>query len=179
MECHGEADHEFQTYFPQLDYRAADAGFVQPYADGPLTDGYFAEDVYLNLIKSAKHFFYAATPYLIISDDMTRELCLAAERGVDVRIVTPGIPDKKLVYQTTRSYYAPLVRRGVRIYEYTPGFIHQKQTLCDGRRRRSERSILTIEACTIILKTACCCMAAVHSVPSERILSRYLRCRAR
>ena len=127
-----EADHEFQTYFPQLDYRAADAGFVQPYADGPLTDGYFAEDVYLNLIKSAKHFFYAATPYLIISDDMTRELCLAAERGVDVRIVTPGIPDKKLVYQTTRSYYAPLVRRGVRIYEYTPGFIHQKQTLCDG-----------------------------------------------
>lgn len=73
-----EADHEFQTYFPQLDYRAADAGFVQPYADGPLTDGYFAEDVYLNLIKSAKHFFYAATPYLIISDDMTRELCLAA-----------------------------------------------------------------------------------------------------
>ena len=96
------------------------------------TDGYFAEDVYLNLIKSAKHFFYAATPYLIISDDMTRELCLAAERGVDVRIVTPGIPDKKLVYQTTRSYYAPLVRRGVRIYEYTPGFIHQKQTLCDG-----------------------------------------------
>ena len=127
-----EADHEFQTYFPKLDYRAADTGFVQPYADGPLTDGYFAEDVYLNLIKSAKHFFYAATPYLIISDDMTRELCLAAERGVDVRIVTPGIPDKKLVYQTTRSYYAPLVRRGVRIYEYTPGFIHQKQTLCDG-----------------------------------------------
>ena len=127
-----EADREFQTYFPQLDYRAADTGFVQPYADGPLTDGYFAEDVYLNLIKSAKHFFYAATPYLIISDDMTRELCLAAERGVDVRIVTPGIPDKKLVYQTTRSYYAPLVRRGVRIYEYTPGFIHQKQTLCDG-----------------------------------------------
>ena len=49
-----------------------------------------------------------------------------------MRIVTPGIPDKKLVYQTTRSYYAPLVRRGVRIYEYTPGFIHQKQTLCDG-----------------------------------------------
>lgn len=127
-----EADREFQTYFPKLDYRAADTGFVQPYADGPLTDGYFAEDVYLNLIKSAKHFFYAATPYLIISDDMTRELCLAAERGVDVRIVTPGIPDKKLVYQTTRSYYAPLVRRGVRIYEYTPGFIHQKQTLCDG-----------------------------------------------
>ena len=68
----------------------------------------------------------------VLSDDMTRELCLAAERGVDVRIVTPGIPDKKLVYQTTRSYYAPLVRRGVRIYEYTPGFIHQKQTLCDG-----------------------------------------------
>lgn len=63
---------------------------------------------------------------------MTRALCLAAQRGVDVRILTPGIPDKKLVYRMTRSYYAGLVRRGVRIYEYTPGFPHEKQVLCDG-----------------------------------------------
>lgn len=89
------------------------------------------ENVYLNLIKSAQHRLYVATPYLIISDDMERELCLAAKRGVDVRIITPGIPDKKLIYKVTRSYYAGLVRGGVRIYEYTPGFLHEKQVLCD------------------------------------------------
>ena len=107
-------------------------GFVQPYADSPLDDEYMGENVYLNLIKSAKHRFYAATPYLIISDEMTRELGLAAKRGVDVRIITPGIPDKKLIYKVTRSYYAGLAMQGVRIYEYTPGFIHAKQTFCDG-----------------------------------------------
>lgn len=72
------------------------------------------------------------TPYLIITDEMTRELTLAARRGVDVRIVTPGIPDKKMVYRVTRSYYAQLARYGVRIYEWTPGFIHAKQMLVDG-----------------------------------------------
>ena len=63
---------------------------------------------------------------------MSRELAMAAMRGVDVRIVTPGIPDKKLTYSLTRSYYADLVRYGVRIYEYTPGFIHAKQWVSDG-----------------------------------------------
>lgn len=111
---------------------ALETGFVQPYADSPLDDEYMGENVYLNLIKSAKHRFYAATPYLIISDEMTRELGLAAKRGVDVRIITPGIPDKKLIYKVTRSYYAGLAMQGVRIYEYTPGFIHAKQTFCDG-----------------------------------------------
>ena len=73
-----------------------------------------------------------ATPYLIISDEMTRELGLAAKRGVDVRVFTPGIPDKKIIYGVTRSYYSGLVRQGVRVYEYTPGFLHAKQMLCDG-----------------------------------------------
>ncbi|MCI6470098.1 MAG: phospholipase D-like domain-containing protein, partial [Lachnospiraceae bacterium] len=75
---------------------------------------------------------YVATPYLIISDEMTRELGLAAKRGVDVRVFTPGIPDKKIIYGVTRSYYSGLVRQGVRVYEYTPGFLHAKQMLCDG-----------------------------------------------
>ena len=73
------------------------------------------------------------TPYLIITDEMTNALGLAAKRGVDVRIITPGIPDKKLVYAVTRSYYAGLAARGVRIFEYTPGFCHAKQMLCDGK----------------------------------------------
>ncbi len=108
------------------------AAFVQPYAESPLDNEYVAENVYLNLIKSAKHTLYITTPYLIISDEMARELGMAAQRGVDVRIGTPAIPDKKIVFRMTRSYYGGLVRRGVRIYEYTPGFLHEKQVLCDG-----------------------------------------------
>ena len=85
----------------------------------------------MNLLKYATKKIYFSTPYLIISDEMNRELCMAAKRGIDVRIITPGIPDKKLVYKITRSYYAPLAAAGVRIYEYTPGFIHAKQCVCD------------------------------------------------
>lgn len=107
------------------------SGYVQPYADSPLDNEYVAENVYLNIAKTATDYLYITTPYLVISDEMRRELCLAAERGVDVRIVTPGIPDKKTIYHVTRSYYAGLVKRGVRIYEYTPGFLHAKQTLSD------------------------------------------------
>ena len=107
-------------------------GFVQPYGDSPLDDRQVGENVYLNMIKAAKRFLYITTPYLIISDEMRRELTLAAERGVDVRIITPGIPDKKMVFRVTRSYYAGLVKSGVRIYEYTPGFIHSKQMTADG-----------------------------------------------
>lgn len=71
------------------------------------------------------------TPYLIITDEMSRMIGLAAKRGVDVRIITPGIPDKKIIYKLTRSYYARLVFDGVRIYEYTPGFCHAKLCVTD------------------------------------------------
>ena len=124
-------DMDIQKYLPRVPYLAKESGYIQPYADRPLDGEYLAENVYLNLIKSAKHRFYATTPYLIISDEMNRELGLAAKRGVDVRIVTPGIPDKKLIFKVTRSYYADLVKQGVRIYEYTPGFMHAKQTVTD------------------------------------------------
>jgi cardiolipin synthase len=102
-----------------------------PYGDCPLDGEPVGENVYMNIIKNAKSYVYFTTPYLIISDEMQRELTQAAKRGVDVRIITPGIPDKKLIYQVTRSYYAGLVKNGVRIYEYTPGFIHAKQCVSD------------------------------------------------
>ena len=108
-------------------------GFVQPYNDNPLSEERTAENVYLNLISQAEKTLYFTTPYLIITDEMSRALRLAAKRGVDVRIITPGIPDKKVVFTITRSYYAGLARQGVRIYEYTPGFCHAKQCLCDGK----------------------------------------------
>lgn len=106
-------------------------GFVQPYSDTPLDHETVGENVYLNIINQAKQYVYIFTPYLIIDNEMMTSLCLAAKSGVDVRIVTPGIPDKKLVFLLTRSYYEQLIDSGVRIYEYTPGFIHAKSFVCD------------------------------------------------
>ena len=107
--------------------------FVQPYADSPLDEQQIGEDVYMTIVNSAERYVWFVTPYLILTDEMSRCLTLAAERGVDVRIVTPGIPDKKIAYQLTRSYYAQLVCRGVRIYEFTPGFCHDKICASDDR----------------------------------------------
>lgn len=129
-----KTDTYCKKYFVKYDeYKSTEAGFVQPYADSPLDNEKVGENVYLNLISYATDRIYITTPYLIISDEMTRTLTLAAKRGVDVRIITPGIPDKKIVYKMTRSYYAGLAESGVRIYEYTPGFLHAKQFMCDGK----------------------------------------------
>lgn len=124
-------DTKFEQYLNSYEHQASENVYIQPYADSPLDNEYLGENVYMNQIKGAQTYFYAITPYLILSDEMTRELTMAAQRGVDVRIITPGIPDKKLVYGMTRSYYAALARKGVRVYEYTPGFVHCKQTICD------------------------------------------------
>lgn len=106
-------------------------GYIQPYYNSPFENETLAQDVYLDLLSQAKRYVYIFTPYLAIDDEMQHALCMAAKRGVDVRIVTPGIPDKRVVYSLTRSYYEPLIRAGVRIYEYTPGFIHAKSYLVD------------------------------------------------
>lgn len=106
-------------------------GFVQPYSDTPLDDETVGENTYLNLINQAKRYVYIFTPYLIIDNEMMTCLCLAAKSGVDVRIVTPGIPDKKIIFTLTRSYYAQLIDAGVRIFEYEPGFLHAKSFVCD------------------------------------------------
>ena len=112
--------------FLKVSHCVSAPGFVQPYEDNPLGHERVAENVYLNLIYSARRSLYITTPYLIITDEMNHAFSLAAKRGVDVRIITPGIPDKKLVYSITRSYYHSLVKNGVRVYEYTPGFCHCK-----------------------------------------------------
>ena len=109
------------------------SGNVQPYRDDPRNSERAAESVFLNMIGAAQERIWFTTPYLIITDEMIRTLGLAAKRGVDVRIVTPGIPDKKTVYGVTRSYYAGLASQGVRIFAFTPGFCHAKQCVCDGK----------------------------------------------
>jgi len=106
-------------------------GFVQPFSDTPLDQEPLGENIYIEILSQAKDYVYIFTPYLIIDNELQSALCLAAKRGVDVRIVTPGIPDKKVVFRVTRSNYFPLIRAGVRIYEYTPGFMHAKSFVSD------------------------------------------------
>ena len=107
------------------------SGFVQPYADSPLDNNHTGEDVYISIAEAAQKYAWFITPYLIITDEMCHAFSLAAKRGVDIRIITPGIPDKKLVYKLTRSYYNGLARNGVRIFEFTPGFCHAKMSVAD------------------------------------------------
>ena len=110
---------------------AVSDGFVVPYGDTPLDNEYLGENVYLNLINGAKRYVYIMTPYLVIDQDLQTAMTLAAKRGVDIRILTPGIPDKKMVFDLTRSHYPELLEAGVKIYEYTPGFLHSKVFVCD------------------------------------------------
>ena len=106
-------------------------GIIQPFSDTPLDDENVSENVYIDIISQSDQYVYIFTPYLILDNEMLSALRLAAKRGVDVRIVTPGIPDKKIIFRLTRSYYQPLVEAGVRIYEYTPGFVHSKGIVVD------------------------------------------------
>ncbi len=106
-------------------------GYSQPYSDSPYDNENIGESIYINIFNNANDYIYINTPYLIINNEVATALILAAKRGVDVRIVTPGIGDKPYVHFTTRSYYEQLIDGGVRIYEYTPGFIHAKTVVSD------------------------------------------------
>lgn len=108
-------------------------GYVQPFCDSPLDDEAVAENVYIDMLNQASQYVYIFTPYLIISDTMQHALCMAAKRGVDVKIVTPGVPDKKFVYRLTRSNYKELLKAGIEIYEYVPGFLHAKCCVSDDK----------------------------------------------
>ena len=106
-------------------------GFIQPFPDSPLDSETVSENIYLNMISHARRYVYICTPYLIIDNEMITALTLAAKSGVDVRIMTPGIPDKKIVFLLTQSYYEQLLMAGVKIYVYQPGFLHAKSFVCD------------------------------------------------
>ncbi|ENZ03096.1 cardiolipin synthase [Clostridium thermobutyricum] len=106
-------------------------GYVQPYGDSPLDEEIVGENIYLGIITKAKDYVYINTPYLIIDNELITALTLAAKSGVDVRIVTPHIEDKWYAHMLTRSYYPQLIESGVKIYEYTPGFIHSKTVVSD------------------------------------------------
>ncbi|NMB02180.1 MAG: cardiolipin synthase [Firmicutes bacterium] len=116
---------------PQSAVELQSQGFIQPFADNPLDSEAVSETIYFNLINRAKDYVYINTPYLILDNEMLTALGAAAKSGVDVRIITPHIPDKPLVHTVTRSYYSTLLQSGVRIYEYTPGFMHSKAIVAD------------------------------------------------
>ncbi len=109
-------------------------GFLQPYCDSPLDSENTGERVYLQMISRARDYIYITTPYLIPDNELVTALCVAAKSGVDVRIITPYKPDKWYVHLVSRSFYSELIKNGVKIYEYTPGFIHSKTMVVDGKR---------------------------------------------
>lgn len=106
-------------------------GYVQPFDDSPLINEPIGETVYLNLINKAKEYIYINTPYLIIDNEMATALKIAVKSGVDIKIVTPYIPDKKFVHAVTKSYYESFIKDGIEIYEFTPGFMHAKTFVVD------------------------------------------------
>ena len=134
-----------KKYLVQHPYQAQQTGYIQPYADCPLDGIQVGEDVYISIVNKADRYCWFMTPYLIITDEMTHALSLAAKRGVDVRIITPGIPDKKLIYSITRSFYHNLVQDGVRIYHHFENgcFMADCDAVLDIRRDMEQ----TLEQC--------------------------------
>ena len=126
---------EVEDYEPYLkkNHGIVNDNVVIPYGDGPRPyyDEYIGENVYINMINSAKRYIYITTPYLICDNKLKSAIKMAAKRGVDVRIVLPHIPDKKVVFLISRSNYRQLINAGVKIYEFKDGFIHSKQIVCD------------------------------------------------
>ena len=108
-------------------------GYVLPYYDSPMREEHISNELFVEILSSATSYAWFFTPYLMLGDALYDAFIRAAKRGVDVRIIMPGIPDKKMVYRLSRSYYMDLLKAGVKIYEYTPGFVHAKAFIADDK----------------------------------------------
>ncbi|MEG2204550.1 MAG: phospholipase D-like domain-containing protein, partial [Oscillospiraceae bacterium] len=122
---------DYARYIPTVACRSE--GFVQPFGDSPLDRLSVSETVYLQMIHRAVDYLYLTTPYRVLDNETIVARPTAAQRGVDVRVITPHIPDKWYVHLVSRSYYRALLHGGVRIFEYQPGFIHAKQMVSDDK----------------------------------------------
>jgi cardiolipin synthase len=129
-----EAKPEFEAFlsYPTLPPQNA-SGYVIPYGDCPLDSDKTGERVYMDILNRARRYVHIMSPYLILDGEMETALKFAAERGVDVKIILPGIPDKAAPYALAKTHYASLLDSGVKIYEYTPGFVHAKVFVSDSR----------------------------------------------
>lgn len=108
-------------------------GYVLPYYDSPMVDENVSNTFFSEMLYAASDYVWFYTPYLMLGDSLFDAFIRAAKRGVDVRIIMPGIADKKVVFRLSRSYYRQLIEAGVKIYEYTPGFVHAKGCICDDK----------------------------------------------
>ena len=130
-----EKEPRFEPYLSCPAEPVKDApGYVIPYGDTPVDGFRVGEMVYIDMLNRAKDYVHIMTPYLILDGELDTALRFAAERGVEVSIILPGIPDKKTPYALAKTHYASLIRAGVKIYEYTPGFVHAKVFSSDGRK---------------------------------------------
>ncbi len=127
----GKKEDDFERFYPAKSETANAKGFVLPFADSPLDNENVTDHVYTQMITKAKRYVYIMTPYLIVDNSMVSALCTASKSGVDIRIMTPHRWDKRIVHFTTRSYYRELIKAGIHIYEYTPGFVHSKTFVSD------------------------------------------------
>lgn len=109
-------------------------GYVMPYCDCPLDGEKVGETVYMDILNRATRYVHIMSPYLILDGKMEYAIRFAAERGIDVRLILPGIPDKKAAYALAKTHYSALIKAGVKIYEYTPGFVHSKVFVCDDEK---------------------------------------------
>lgn len=124
---------EYEKYLPHFEAPSA-SGYVIPYNDDPINRLDIAESVYLDMLYKAKKYVHIMTPYLIIDNELITALTYAARRGVDVKLILPHIPDKKIIFAIARTYYPQLLEAGVKIYEYTPGFVHAKEFVSDDKK---------------------------------------------
>ena len=130
-----EQDAQFHRWLKETDeIPEAPSGFVMPYCDCPLDDDKVGETVYMDILNRANDYVHIMTPYLILDDELKTALKYAASRGVDVKLILPGIPDKKMAYALAKTHYTNLTEAGVKIYEYTPGFIHAKIFVSDDKK---------------------------------------------
>ncbi|MCD8390938.1 MAG: phospholipase D-like domain-containing protein [Firmicutes bacterium] len=126
---------EYKDYVGISEYaRGGKNGCVIPYGDSPLDDEKVGKRVYIDMINTAKDYVYIMTPYLILDSEMTEAMRYAVNRGVDVKIIIPHHPDKVYAYWLAHTYFPELIKNGVELYEYTPGFIHAKTVVSDDKK---------------------------------------------
>jgi len=126
-----EKNEDYEKYLCIEKEKIEAKGFVMPYGDSPFDEELIGETVYMDILNRAEHYVHIMSPYLILDHEMITALTYAAKRGVDVKLMLPHIPDKLLPFALAKSHYKELIRAGVKIYEYTPGFVHAKMFVSD------------------------------------------------
>ena len=158
-----EKEARFEPFLEDTGFVAEQpSGFVIPYGDCPLDGDKVGETVYMDILNRATDYVHIMTPYLILDGELETAIKYAARRGVDVKLILPGIPDKPMAYALAKAHYRRLVQAGVKIYEYTPGFVHAKVFVSDDKKavvgtiNLDYRSLYHhFECATYMYRTAC------------------------